>query len=74
MHLPIVLTNIFDSDPCSTSSGKSQKHKTNKGILVFLPIDLVTLILALFAFGISYHLCQNSKTKENHDAESLEQN
>ena len=34
---------------CLTSSDKSQSHKTNKGMLVFLPIGLGTLILTLFA-------------------------
>ena len=66
--------NVSDLEPCPTSSDKSQNHKTNKGILVFLPIGLGTLILALFAFGVSHHLCRSSKTKENQDAKSPVQN
>ncbi|RZB91719.1 MDIS1-interacting receptor like kinase 2 [Glycine soja] len=56
--------NVFGLKPCPKSSDKSQNHKTNKVILVVLPIGLGTLILALFAFGVSYYLCQIEAKKE----------
>ncbi|XP_020202339.1 MDIS1-interacting receptor like kinase 2 isoform X2 [Cajanus cajan] len=61
--------NISGLEPCLTSSVKSHNHKTSKVILILLPIGLGTFILALFAYGVSYHLCQTSKTKENKDAQ-----
>ncbi|KAH1155262.1 hypothetical protein GYH30_050541 [Glycine max] len=66
--------NVSGLEPCPKLGDKYQNHKTNKVILVFLPIGLGTLILALFAFGVSYYLCQSSKTKENQDEESLVRN
>ncbi|KAL5166570.1 MDIS1-interacting receptor like kinase 2 [Glycine soja] len=62
--------NVSGLEPCPKLGDKYQNHKTNKVILVFLPIGLGTLMLALLAFGVSYYLCQSSKTKENQDEES----
>ncbi|KAG4922094.1 hypothetical protein JHK86_050907 [Glycine max] len=66
--------NVSGLEPCPKASKKSQNHKTNKVILVFLPVGLGTLILALFAFGVSYRLCRSSKTKEHQDAKPPGQN
>ncbi|XP_014624134.1 MDIS1-interacting receptor like kinase 2 [Glycine max] len=52
--------NVTGLEPCSTSSGKSHNH-----MIVILPLTLGILILALFAFGVSYHLCQTSTNKED---------
>ncbi|WVZ06854.1 hypothetical protein V8G54_020200 [Vigna mungo] len=66
--------NVSGLEPCPTSRNKSQNHKTNRVIFVFLPIGLGTSMLALFIFGVSYHLCRKSKTKEHPIAESSGQN
>ncbi|ESW12371.1 hypothetical protein PHAVU_008G106600 [Phaseolus vulgaris] len=48
--------NVSGLEPCPTSRDKSQSHKTNRVILVLLPISLSICMLALFVFGVSYHL------------------
>ncbi|KAL5172063.1 MDIS1-interacting receptor like kinase 2 [Glycine soja] len=57
--------NVTGLEPCSTSSGKSHNHMRKKIIIVILPLTLGILILALFASGVSYHLCQTSTKKED---------
>uniref|UniRef100_A0A0R0FM71 non-specific serine/threonine protein kinase n=1 Tax=Glycine max TaxID=3847 RepID=A0A0R0FM71_SOYBN len=57
--------NVTGLEPCSTSSGKSHNHMRKKVMIVILPPTLGILILALFAFGVSYHLCQTSTNKED---------
>ncbi|KAL2965434.1 hypothetical protein AAZX31_16G060500 [Glycine max] len=57
--------NVTGLEPCSTSSGKSHNHMRKKVMIVILPLTLGILILALFAFGVSYHLCQTSTNKED---------
>ncbi|RZB59878.1 MDIS1-interacting receptor like kinase 2 [Glycine soja] len=57
--------NVSGLEPCSTSSGKSHNHMRKKVMIVILPLTLGILILGLFAFGVSYHLCQTSTNKED---------
>jgi tRNA A-37 threonylcarbamoyl transferase component Bud32 len=58
--------NISGLEPCSTSRGNIHSHndKTNKILVAILPLTLGALLLALFVYGLSYHLCQTSSTKE----------
>jgi hypothetical protein len=58
--------NISGLEPCSTSRGNIHTHndKTNKILVAILPLTLAALLLALFVYGLSYHLCQTSSTKE----------
>ncbi|KAG4936836.1 hypothetical protein JHK82_051057 [Glycine max] len=65
--------NVSSLEPCPTSSNRSPNNKTNKVILVLLPIGLGTLLL-LFAFGVSYHLFRSSNIQEHCDAESPSKN
>jgi len=66
--------NVSGLKPCPTSRDKSQDQKINSVILVLLPTGLGIFMLALFVFGVSYHLCRRSKTKEHPDIESSSQN
>ncbi|KAK7342937.1 hypothetical protein VNO80_25895 [Phaseolus coccineus] len=66
--------NVSGFEPCPTSRDKSQNHNNNNVILVLLPTSLGIFMLALFVFGVSYHLCRRSKTKEHPNAESSGQN
>jgi hypothetical protein len=54
---------------CPTSSGNSHTPKTNKILVLVLPLTLGTVLIALFVYGFSYHLWRTSRTKENNVAE-----
>ncbi|BAT84147.1 hypothetical protein VIGAN_04143100 [Vigna angularis var. angularis] len=67
--------NVSGLEPCPTSPDNYENHhKTNRFILVFLPIGLGTSMLALFVFGVSYHYYRSSKKKVQEDEESPGQN
>jgi hypothetical protein len=56
------------------SSGNSHTPKTNKILVLVLPLTLGTVLIALFVYGFSYHLWQTSRTKENKAEESHTEN
>jgi hypothetical protein len=61
--------NVSSLKPCPTPSGNSHSPKTNKILVLVLPLTLGTVLIALFVYGFSYHLWRTSRTKENKVAE-----
>ncbi|KAG5107764.1 hypothetical protein AAZX31_16G060300 [Glycine max] len=58
--------NVSGLKPCTLLSGKkSHNHMTKKVLISVLPLSLAILMLALFVFGVWYHLRQNSKKKQD---------
>ena len=61
--------NASSLKPCPASNRNPNTHKTNKKLVVILPITLSIFLLALFGYGISYYLFRTSNTKESKVAE-----
>jgi hypothetical protein len=61
--------NVSSLKPCPTPSGNSHSPKTNKILVLVLPLTLGTVLIALFVYWFSYHLWRTSRTKENKVAE-----
>ncbi|MCI03172.1 receptor-like protein kinase [Trifolium medium] len=55
--------NASGLELCSTSNGNSHNHKTNKNLVVILPLILGTVLLTLFLYGLSYVLCRMKEYK-----------
>jgi len=64
--------NISGLQPCSTSGGNFHNHKTNKILVLVLPLTLGPLLLTLIVYGISYIFCQTSSTKEHKPAQEFQ--
>ncbi|CAI8605234.1 unnamed protein product [Vicia faba] len=56
--------NVCGPKRCSTLGDKFHSHKNNTILVFVLPITLGTLFLTLFAYGLTYHLCQTSRTNK----------
>ncbi|KAG4940522.1 hypothetical protein JHK87_044393 [Glycine soja] len=64
--------NVSGLTPCTLLSGKkSHNHVTKKVLISVLPLSLAILMLALFVFGVWYHLRQNSKKKQDQATDLL---
>jgi hypothetical protein len=66
--------NISGLELCSTLGSNFHIHKTNKILVLVLPLTLGTLLLALFVYGLSYILFQTLRTKEHKHAEEIRTN
>ncbi|CAJ2674006.1 unnamed protein product [Trifolium pratense] len=64
--------NVSGLELCSTLGSNFQSHKTNKILVLVLPLTLGTLLLALFVYGLSYILFQTLRTKEYKHAEEIQ--
>ncbi|XP_045831365.1 MDIS1-interacting receptor like kinase 2-like [Trifolium pratense] len=64
--------NVSGLELCSTLGSNFHSHKTNKILVLVLPLTLGTLLLALFVYGLSYILFQTLRTKEHKHAEEIQ--
>ncbi|CAJ2674039.1 unnamed protein product [Trifolium pratense] len=66
--------NVASLKLCPTSSGNSHNPKTNKILVLVLPLTLGTVLIAIFVYGFSYHKWRASSTKNNVVEESHVEN
>jgi hypothetical protein len=66
--------NVSGLELSSTLGSNFHSHKTNKILVLVLPLTLGTLLLALFVYGLSYILFQTLRTKEYKHAEEIQTN
>ena len=64
--------NVSGLKPCSTAGSNFHSYKTNKILVLVLPITLGTLLLALFVYGLSFLFCRTSITKEYKPTEEFQ--